>query len=97
MSEVKLTRATVEMCPECGAEVRFKEHPYKPPGQGHFWCASCELWMDKTDYGHYPIDVAAVVALMRSLVAISRKRGGTNTIFSSVVEDWADRLEGLHE
>ena len=84
---MKLTRATIPMCPECGADAT-------PMGKG--WQCKCG-WhgtKSKLHYGYRAHDVAGVVREMKAAAGGWFIKGVTMVEFQKRVEDWADRLEG---
>ena len=88
---MKLTKADIPMCPECG-------RPVKPRTTKTYWCGPCGFETFKPDLGYYAPDVAGVVAEMREHVAdaqsIPSAKAIARVIKLAELSDWADRLEG---
>lgn len=93
MSERKLTRATVPMCPECKAEMVWCS------ASSFYGCDSCadnpaidRACTSHPDWGYYPIDVAVVVKGLRLYVSLPGQPPSVK-----LLKEWLGRLEGRHE
>lgn len=88
MSDRKLVRAEIPMCPECGTECE------RCQGGELFRCPECRChWMKKKiHYGHYPPDVSGVIADL--LEAGDALVEGDWHCRLRDLQEWADRLEG---
>lgn len=86
MTERKLIRATVPMCPHCSrvvrAEIRFS-----------YFCAECGHHSSHPDYGYYAPDVVKVVREMLDAVELYERTTGKSVLTVNIA-DWAKRLEG---
>ena len=87
----KLTRATVPMCPECGAELKppGTDHP-TPSGFYYCYATSCNCRTRDPYIGHYAPDVAGVVAALRR-AALAEP---AHSALARLYDGWADELEG---
>jgi hypothetical protein len=85
MSERKLTRATVPMCPRCGAKMA------KAGSLPFYECLGmrgCKaVYEHRVYWGYYAVNVAGVVKEMKRFIAQVQTNWMT-------VADWVDRLEG---
>ena len=80
-----LIRATIPMCPECGAEMTLI-----PESVVWYECGTCENGEYYPHWGYHAPDVASVVAEMREYWDADVDPGPW-------LKKWIDRLEGKHE
>lgn len=97
MSKGKLTRATVPMCPECGAElVQHFHHSIRLVA----WCEHCRcaVYRASMHRGHYsPPDVAVVVKDLKHQLSQPPNDDGYLDVTIGFLTNIIDRLEGRHE
>ncbi len=90
---MKLTRATIPMCPECGAELSDDRS---------MWDCECgaELFLAHIVWGYHAPDVGAVVKLAKKIrwhAGHWFRKGVTAMVLRDYLEEWADELEGKDE
>jgi transcription elongation factor Elf1 len=91
----KLTRATVPMCPECGAELRVSKWP---DDRGSYVCGACHTSTDPNPpMGYYPADVAGAVARLRDIRDGIEQAEDGPTVWSYELHTLADELEGKQD
>ena len=92
MSEHKLTRTEIPMCPECG------EEPWVvlASAVGTLCCDRCEgVWgPDEVHWGYYAPDVAGVVADLKHQLSQPLNNDGYLDVTIGFLTNILDRLEG---
>lgn len=100
MTERKLTRAEIPMCPECGEEIRSLCADGRSGRCTNEACARYRKHTSSPDYGHYEPDVAGVVAVkirerVTSCEVVPEDCAFDNArvVTNKEVLSWADELE----
>jgi hypothetical protein len=86
---MKLIRATIPMCPNCGTKME------PVTGQHYLCCPGCDS-TEIPDYGYYAPDIAGVVAEIRDTYDGSCVCDNCYPLEDKIndINGWADRLEG---